>query len=441
MEKQPKKIGAGTLVLIILLCIIITAIATVVVCKYLNKDTTTVYQQELNDSKVQQEEKISLDETNKEETKKVATENTIQNTITEQSKQEQAEKIVEKVNPLVSDIDDESVTYTHIKLNGKRVLVKVKQSRSQNGEESLPGYQAYNNKVQVSINGKDYKNVETLLTFDSELEVAQIETIQGTYPDKNAYIVLIIERTPTSSSDAHHIYVLDSDGNVIKKIEDYGTFTITDEVTNQSIGTFEFPLGITWEEYIRTDLKTMKDDWGVDREGKFINGVFFFKDYNNVCACEYPVTLNSNMSKANYIQKCSYLDMNSFDIAARNWMCDLINGEESVKKTDENTILINGEIDKTKEPIINKVLELLDIDYPVKIKQDIQLPVGCGFGTSACQALGVSIGLCDDFLKAGQIAHLAEVNLGSGLGDVIAQTGKGMVLRTKPGDPDPYRTA
>ena len=33
----------------------------------------------------------------------------------------------------------------------------------------------------------------------------------------------------------------------------------------------------------------------------------------------------------------------------------------------------------------------------------------------------------EDFLKAGQIAHLAEVNLGSGLGDVIAQTGKGML--------------
>ncbi|MCQ2972611.1 MAG: pantoate kinase [archaeon] len=109
----------------------------------------------------------------------------------------------------------------------------------------------------------------------------------------------------------------------------------------------------------------------------------------------------------------------------------------TIKSThkDENTILINGEIDKTKEPIINKVLELLDIDYPVKIKQDMQLPVDCGFGTSACQALGVPIGLCDDFLKAGQIAHLAEVNLGSGLGDVIAQTGKGMVLRTKPGAP------
>jgi pantoate kinase len=30
---------------------------------------------------------------------------------------------------------------------------------------------------------------------------------------------------------------------------------------------------------------------------------------------------------------------------------------------------------------------------------------------------------------------MAEVNLGAGLGDVIAQTGNGLVLRTKPGAP------
>ena len=43
--------------------------------------------------------------------------------------------------------------------------------------------------------------------------------------------------------------------------------------------------------------------------------------------------------------------------------------------------------------------------------------------------LGYSKELC------GQIAHRAEINLGSGLGDVIAQTGRGLVLRTQPGAP------
>ena len=43
--------------------------------------------------------------------------------------------------------------------------------------------------------------------------------------------------------------------------------------------------------------------------------------------------------------------------------------------------------------------------------------------------MGYSAELC------GQIAHMAEVNLGAGLGDVIAQTGQGMVLRVEPGAP------
>lgn len=110
----------------------------------------------------------------------------------------------------------------------------------------------------------------------------------------------------------------------------------------------------------------------------------------------------------------------------------------SIKSTlkDETLIKINGKIDKTKQPIVYEVLKLLHIDYPVKISQEIEVPVGCGFGTSAGQALGVAIGLCnDDITKAGQIAHTAEVNLGAGLGDVIAQTGKGLVLRVKPGAP------
>ena len=43
--------------------------------------------------------------------------------------------------------------------------------------------------------------------------------------------------------------------------------------------------------------------------------------------------------------------------------------------------------------------------------------------------LGYSIETC------GQIAHKVEISLGGGLGDVIAQTGKGLVLRTLPGAP------
>lgn len=91
--------------------------------------------------------------------------------------------------------------------------------------------------------------------------------------------------------------------------------------------------------------------------------------------------------------------------------------------------------------VINEVLKILELKMPAKITQDIQLPIGAGFGTSAASALGLAIGLNEFFSlgytleECGQIAHRAEINLGSGLGDVIAQMGKGIVLRTKAGAP------
>ncbi len=99
------------------------------------------------------------------------------------------------------------------------------------------------------------------------------------------------------------------------------------------------------------------------------------------------------------------------------------------------------EVNQGDYTVINEVLKILNIEKPVKITQDIQLPIGAGFGTSASSALGLAIGLNEFFNlgynleKCGQIAHRAEINLGSGLGDVIAQMGRGVVLRTKAGAP------
>ena len=91
--------------------------------------------------------------------------------------------------------------------------------------------------------------------------------------------------------------------------------------------------------------------------------------------------------------------------------------------------------------VIDEVLKIMDLDAEFSIVQDIQLPIGAGFGTSAASALSLSLAI-NDFLDlgystelCGQIAHMAEVNLSAGLGDVIAQTGYGMVLRTAPGAP------
>ena len=109
----------------------------------------------------------------------------------------------------------------------------------------------------------------------------------------------------------------------------------------------------------------------------------------------------------------------------------------TVSKSDELII----EVNQGDSTVIDAVLSILEIDANFKITQDIQLPIGAGFGTSAASALSLTLAL-NEFLDlgysdelCGQIAHMVEVNIGGGLGDVIAQTGNGLVLRTKPGAP------
>ena len=109
----------------------------------------------------------------------------------------------------------------------------------------------------------------------------------------------------------------------------------------------------------------------------------------------------------------------------------------TIDESDELVIDVN----QGDDTVIAEVLRIMDVETDFKITQDIQLPIGAGFGTSAASALSLALAL-NEFLDlgysrelCGQIAHMAEVNLGGGLGDVIAQTGHGMVLRTSPGAP------
>ena len=115
---------------------------------------------------------------------------------------------------------------------------------------------------------------------------------------------------------------------------------------------------------------------------------------------------------------------------------------KGVKTTIIDSDRFEYEVNLGDDTIIREVLGILNLnDTNFKIIQDIQLTIGAGFGTSAASALSLTLAL-NDFLNlgysnelCGQIAHMAEVNLGAGLGDVIAQTGNGLVLRTKPGAP------
>lgn len=112
-----------------------------------------------------------------------------------------------------------------------------------------------------------------------------------------------------------------------------------------------------------------------------------------------------------------------------------------VKTTLKDSSEFHINFNQGSDIIVNEVLNHFDIDSPFEITQDIQLPIGAGFGTSAASALSLSLAL-NEFLdsgcsydECGQIAHKVEVSLGGGLGDVIGQTGSGLVLRTSPGAP------
>jgi pantoate kinase len=100
--------------------------------------------------------------------------------------------------------------------------------------------------------------------------------------------------------------------------------------------------------------------------------------------------------------------------------------------------------DKTdvSEYVLNEFLKLGEFSTKFfKIEHDISIPVGYGLGSSSAVALSLSFAL-DQALKTkldktiiGQIAHNAEVNCKTGLGDVLASFHGGFEIRVKPGAP------
>jgi len=100
--------------------------------------------------------------------------------------------------------------------------------------------------------------------------------------------------------------------------------------------------------------------------------------------------------------------------------------------------------DKTdvSEFVLNEFLKLGKFSNKFfDIEHEISIPVGYGLGSSGAVALSLSFAL-DQALKTkldktiiGQIAHNAEVNCKTGLGDVLASFHGGFEIRVKPGAP------
>ncbi|WP_128477556.1 pantoate kinase [Halorussus pelagicus] len=110
----------------------------------------------------------------------------------------------------------------------------------------------------------------------------------------------------------------------------------------------------------------------------------------------------------------------------------------SVEPAAETSMQLNDE--PAAVEAVTRVLDALDVDARVTATTD--LPIGAGFGVSGAAALGTALaanrsfdcGRSENELVA--IAHAAEVESGTGLGDVVAQARGGVPIRLDPGAPE-----
>ncbi len=108
---------------------------------------------------------------------------------------------------------------------------------------------------------------------------------------------------------------------------------------------------------------------------------------------------------------------------------------EDIKDT---VLSLNGNkvAGNTSKAVVEAMTEL-----PVKVESVSDIPIGCGFGASGAGALGTAYALNQALsleLSASQlndIAHVAELSNGSGLGDVTGQAYGGIPIRKTPGAP------
>ena len=71
--------------------------------------------------------------------------------------------------------------------------------------------------------------------------------------------------------------------------------------------------------------------------------------------------------------------------------------DRGVKTTIKDSSEFKININQGSDIVINEVLKHFKINAPFEITQDIQLPIGAGFGTSAASALSLSLALNEFF--------------------------------------------
>jgi len=111
--------------------------------------------------------------------------------------------------------------------------------------------------------------------------------------------------------------------------------------------------------------------------------------------------------------------------------------EVTVEHATEPTVELNGEA--VEVGAVERVLDALSVGAAVRA--ETELPLGGGFGVTGAAALGTALAanrlfrtdLSENELVT--VAHGAEVQAGTGLGDVVAQARGGVPVRLEPGGP------
>lgn len=111
-----------------------------------------------------------------------------------------------------------------------------------------------------------------------------------------------------------------------------------------------------------------------------------------------------------------------------------------VTSTPADTTRVTLDGDETTIDAVERVTDTFDVAAHIQLDSDV--PLGAGFGVSGAMALGTAFGLnviSDHDRTENQLvrlAHVAEVEAGTGLGDVVAQHRGGIPIRVEPGAPE-----
>ncbi len=118
------------------------------------------------------------------------------------------------------------------------------------------------------------------------------------------------------------------------------------------------------------------------------------------------------------------------------------NGEVKIYSCDDKSLQRDSVSHQTLKLLQNKFSDEINWNEKyIKIKHQVQVPIETGFGASAGIALGTALGVSKllklplTFNNAAAVAHQAEVELKTGLGDVIGAVNGGVPLRLSPGAP------